>query len=354
MKFLVIQQKMIGDVLTSSILCEALKMRFPESEVHYLINSHTAAVVAHHPFIDQLIYYTPAIEKSSRLQKQLRQELFDHTYDVVIDVYSKLGSARMARATKAKMIIGYKKWYTHTAYTHSYTYNEVAQTEAGLAIENRMKLLQAIDSNFPAAIKPKIYLTAAEIAFAKAQLDQHQLLQKGSLFMIGVLGSSPDKTYPLEQLAHILDALVAETSGQLLFNYIPSQLEQVEALYHYCKAETKKHIHLEIYGKSLREFMALTYHCKALIGNEGGAVNMAKALEVPTFAIFSPWIKKQAWALYENDKNVAVHLADLYPEYYDRPNYKKLKKKVSSYYDQLKSSYVIARLQEFLRVIEQI
>lgn len=344
---------MIGDVLTSSILCEALKTRFPESEVHYLINSHTAAVVAHHPYIDQLIYYTPAIEKSSRLQRQLRQQLYDQKYDVVIDVYSKLGSARMARATRAKMIIGYKKWYTRRAYTHTFSYNEVANTEAGLAIENRMKLLQAIDSNFPEALKPKIYLTDEEIAFAKAQLDQHQLLDKKPLFMIGVLGSGPEKTYPLQQLAPILDTLVANTSGQLLFNYIPNQLEQVEVLYKYCNAETQKHIHLDVYGKSLRAFMALTYHCDALIGNEGGAVNMAKALGVPTFAIFSPWIKKQAWALYENDQNVAVHLADLQPEYYTSPNYKKLKKNVNFYYQEFKSTFIIDRLQAFLRLIDK-
>src|SRR5690606_32765749 len=61
---------------------------------------------------------------------------------------------------------------------------------------------------------------------------------------------------------------------------------------------------------SLREFLALTSHCDALIGNEGGAVNMAKALNIPTFSIFSPQIEKKVWAVYQDELNVAVHIDD--------------------------------------------
>ena len=36
-KYLIIQQKMIGDVLTSSILCEAIKQKNPSAKVHFLV-----------------------------------------------------------------------------------------------------------------------------------------------------------------------------------------------------------------------------------------------------------------------------------------------------------------------------
>jgi len=32
---------MIGDVLTSSVLFEAIKLKHPSAELHYLVNSHT-------------------------------------------------------------------------------------------------------------------------------------------------------------------------------------------------------------------------------------------------------------------------------------------------------------------------
>lgn len=349
MKFLVIQQKMIGDVLTSTILCEALKTRYPDAKVHYLINSHTQAVVENNPYIDELVLYTPEIEKSRRLKKELRKTLRAESYDAVIDVYSKIGSARMAKATKAHTIIGYKKWYTKSAYTSVFSYAEAAETEAGLAIENRMKLLQAIDTEFPKAIKPKLYLTKEETAFAKAQLKKHKISTKQPLFMIGILGSSEDKTYPLAHLSKVLDALVEKTNGQLLFNYMPNQAEDVKTLYNLCLPKTQANIITKLYGKSLREFMALTKECNALIGNEGGAVNMAKALDIPTFAIFSPWIRKAAWALYENDQNVAVHLQDLQPELYEKTPLKTIKKDVEKHYDALNPKHVIKQLNLFLK-----
>lgn len=349
MKFLVIQQKMIGDVLTSTILCEALKKRYPDAEVHYLINSHTQAVVENNPFIDQRVLYTPEIEKSRRLQKELRKTLRAASYDVVIDVYSKIGSARMAKATKAKIIIGYRKWYTKSAYTKVYTYADQPETEAGLAIENRMKLLQAIDSDFPKALKPRLYITEAETAFAKAQLKKHQISEKRPLYMIAILGSAEDKTYPLAFLAKVLDALVEKTEGQLLFNYMPKQAEEVMVLHSLCLPKTQEHIKTELYGKSLREFMALAQECDALIGNEGGAVNMAKALDIPTFAIFAPWIRKAAWALYENEQNRAVHLQDLQPALYESTPLKSIRKDVDHHYKSLDTEYVITQLGVFLK-----
>ena len=348
MKFLIIQQKMIGDVLTSSILCEALKNRYKDCVVHYLVNENTVAVLKDNPFIDHLILYTPEIAGSRKLQKKLRKDLSAQQYDATIDVYSKLGSARMARATDAKKIIGYTKWYTKGFYTHLFRYHLESKTTAGLAIENRMKLLRAIDADFPAELKPKIYLSGEEIAFAKAQLEKHLISSEKPLFMISVLGSSPEKTYPLPYLAKVLDRLVLTTDCQLLFNYIPNQLEDVQLLMRFCAEETRKNVHIDLYGRSLRDFIALASQCDALIGNEGGAVNMAKAVDVPTFAIFSPWIRREAWALYENEQNHVVHLQDIEPEIYSKRSFKNIKKEVTHHYQKLTPEFVNESLSVFL------
>ena len=38
---------------------------------------------------------------------------------------------------------------------------------------------------------------------------------------------------------------------------------------------------------------------------------MAKALNIPTFTIFSPFVGKNAWAMFDDGiKNVSVHLRD--------------------------------------------
>ena len=122
-------------------------------------------------------------------------------------------------------------------------------------------------------------------------------------------------------MAQLLDLIVLEKpTVQLLFNYIPKQLKEAKEIYNLCSTATQDHIYFDLFGKSIHEFLALTSLCHTLIGNEGGAVNMAKALDIPTFIIFNPALNKQNWfGEEETNNNVALHLAD-YIEYQKLPN----------------------------------
>ena len=353
MKILIIQQKMIGDVLTSSILFEALRKKYPEAELHYLIYKQTQHVVQNNPFIDKYILFEEKDKKPFQFIKILKK-IRKENYSVVIDVYSKIGSALISYYSGAKIRISYDKTLTRSLYTDVFSREIKAETIAGPAIEKRLRLLNALGSNFPSEIKPKIYLTESEINSARQLLDRAGLLNEKPLFMISVLGSSKAKNYPQEYLAVLLDQVVEETQGHVLFNYIPSQKEQAKAVYDLCNSKTQKAIHLEIFGKSLREFMALTAQCDALIGNEGGAVNMAKAIGIPCFAIFSPGVKKENWSMYDDDiTQVSVHLQDFIPEIYQMKSKKELKSQTAEMYHQFKPDYISEKLQKFLETIKK-
>lgn len=351
MKILVIQQKMIGDVLTSSILFEVLRKEYPEAQLHYLIYRHTLPVVEHNPYIDEYIL-SGADDNSPGNFFALLRRIKAEKYDVIIDVYSKIGTAMLCAYSGAGITVSYEKWYTRNLYTHVVKRAKKAMTPAGLAIENRLGLLIPLIANAPAHMKPKLYLTREEIAVAGKRLEQAGISRDRMLLMVSVLGSSVEKTYPAHYLADLLDKTVAGTGAQLLFNYIPNQLPEVQKLYKICKKETRAHIHLDIFGKSLREFMALTSHCDALIGNEGGAVNMAKALNIPTFSIFSPAVEKGDWSLYEDGiTNISVHLKDYKPEVFQDRSPRSIKKDHRTLYELFKPELIWDRLQDFLKGI---
>lgn len=349
MKVLVIQQKMIGDVLASSILFEALRQKYPAARLHYLIHKHTAAVVENNPFIDELMLFDPKEdERPSNFFKFLKTVKKQH-YDVVIDVYAKINTAIITAFSRAEIRSSYHKWYTKKAYTHTFRNKIHLETNAGFAIENRMQLLKAVSPDFPVEIKPKIYLTSVEKERAKQRLLADNISLEKPLIMCGILGSSKAKTYPLPYMAQILDFIVEKTGAQLLFNYIPTQVEEAGRLFDLCKAETQRQIFFDIFGTSLRDFMAITSHCNALIGNEGGAVNMAKALEIPAFAIFSPQIKKQNWSIYENGTtNVSVHLSDFKPQELEGLSVTEISKKAPELYKLLTPNLIFVKLESFL------
>ncbi|WP_189605245.1 glycosyltransferase family 9 protein [Salinimicrobium marinum] len=351
MKILVIQQKMIGDVLTSSILFEALRKKYPDAELHYLIYTHTFPVVEHNPFIDRILLFDPVVDLKPNGLLPLLKKIKKEKYDLVIDVYAKINTAIISAFSGATKRISYYKKYTSGAYTHTFELLTSPKTSAGLAIENRMLLLTAVAKDFPAELKPKLYLTKEEISSAKALMKNAGIEVDKPVYMIGILGSSSEKTYPLKYMAEILNKIISSVpAAQLLFNYIPSQEKEAKELYNLCSPQTQQHIFFETYGRSLREFMAITAQCDALIGNEGGAVNMAKALNVPTFSIFSPQIKKENWSIYENEADhVSVHLKDYHPEFLTALSRKTLTKKAAQFYEQLKPNLILAKLNTFLQ-----
>lgn len=339
MKVLIIQQKMIGDVLTSSILFEAIKKKYPNSELHYLINSHTYAVVENNPFIDQFIFFTPEHEKSKLKLWGLAQFIKKENYTVLIDVYSKLSSNFMSWVSSAKTKISIDKSFNALIYNYRYAYKTSPNTSAGLAIENRLNLLQPLNINPQQIYRPKIYLTPKEVTDAQSFLKTQGLQLDQPIFMISVLGSSPIKTYPYKYLAKLIDLLPTEYPNcQILFNYIPSQKAEAKKIFKSCAPKTQAHIKFEVFGENLRAFLAIATQCKAVIGNEGGSINMAKALKIPSFCIFAPWVKKEAWNMFDDGKNhVSVHYKDFKPEAFEAINSKsQIKIKSEEFYKDFK------------------
>ncbi|NRR91864.1 glycosyltransferase family 9 protein [Winogradskyella undariae] len=354
MKILVIQQKMIGDVLATSILFEAIKQKYPNSELHYVINSHTFPVVENNPFVDYFHFFTPEHEKSKLKLFKFAKDLNKESFDVVIDVYIKLSSKLITFLSKAKTKISIDKGQKSLIYNHTFKHKLKADTNAGLAIENRLQLLTPLDIDPLKIVRPKIYLTENEKNEAKLFLESNNIDLEKPLFMIGVLGSGSNKTYPFEYMAKVIDQIVLEQpDSQILFNYIPKQEADAKAILDLCTAETKKKVYFKVFGKSLRSFLAITSYCDALIGNEGGAINMAKALYIPTFTIFSPWIKKEAWNMFDDgQKHVSAHLKDFNKAPYQNIKHPKiLKSKASELYLDFKPSYFESDLKEFLKLL---
>jgi len=351
MKILLVQQKMIGDVLLSSLLCEQLKTHYPNCELHYLINEHTTAVVHHNPHIDRIVIFSKEIEQSKLKFYRFLKSISKAKYDVVIDIYGKLESNLISFFSKAPIKISHHKWYSNFIYTHTVSGTQKKHSKVGLAVENRLAFLQPIVKKETSKIaQPKIFLSEEEIQAAKAYLLKNEIDLSKPIIMLGILGSGNQKTYPLQYMAKVIDRIAHQTKATLLFNYIPVQLKEAQQLYELCSVEAKTKIKFDVFAPSLRNFLAVLHHCKALIGNEGGAVNMAKALEVPTFSIYSPWISKLAWHTFnDTKKNMAVHLSDYQPDKFSKKSKKELKKEALNLYALFKPAFFYEELNTFLR-----
>lgn len=344
MKVLVIQIKMIGDVLASTVICETIKKNNPEAEVHYLIQKNTFAVVDNNPFIDKVIFFEPEEHKGFFNLYQFGKDLKKEKYDTIIDVYGKWDSIIPAYFSGAKTIVGHYKWYTKFFFTKTVVPDADCNATANAY---RLLLSKTALNKEVGMIYPQIHLREEEKEKAKAAIKENCDTSK-PIFMIGILGSGKNKSLPPKYMAETLDIIANTKDVQMLFNYMPNQLDDVKAIYNLCTKETQAKINLIFYAKSLRDFIALQSQCNALIGNEGGATNMAKALNMPTFTIYAPWINRTSWNIKEETGFYdIVHLNDYYPELYQKhaKNYKAL---AFEWYEKLIPELFAEKLKAFI------
>ena len=346
-KILVIQQKMIGDVLASSIICDALRAEYPDAQIDYLIYDFTRPVVQNNPSINHLILFSQQQRKSRFALLKFALTIRKKRYTAIIDAYSKWESGIISLISGANTTIGLKKWYT------SFFYDKTIEPDWRIknsALVHRVQLAEAFTHTSLPVNFPKIYLEPQEIQNAK-QLLEEKLNMALPVIMLSVMGSDDIKSLPSVEMAKIADATAQHTSAQMLFNYMPKQAEKAREIYNLCKPETQRKIVFDFYTNDLRQMLAILSQCSALIGNEGGAVNMAKALGVPTFTVFSPWINKSSWnMLTDTHKHSAVHLQDFYPELYGNRHPKEFKEEALELYKKLQFALFEHTLLDFLKV----
>lgn len=352
MKILVIQQKMIGDVLVSSMLCEQIKQQYPNAEVHYLIHINTKDVVLNNPFIDKIVFFDP--KKDSKIFNFLKLgfSLKKEKYDAVVDVYAKIGTAVLSFLSGAKIRISYKKKYSSFLYSNSIEKSIVPKSNMGLTIEERLSLLTPLDIDVNYNCCPKIAVTAQEKEEVTKLVRSFNLDTSKKTFMVSIIGSAANKTYPLKYMSKVVDKIADTVDCNLLFNYIPNQIEDAKEVFNNCKKSTQQKIYFDLLGKNLREFIVLMSFCDGIIGNDGGAINMAKALNKPSFIIFSPWINKKSWNTFEDGKyHITTHIKDYDLEELKSLSKQNLKEKVDEVYSLFIPNLFEQNLQNFVAFI---
>jgi ADP-heptose:LPS heptosyltransferase len=105
---LLIRLRLIGDVVFTTPSIRALRQAFPDARLSYLVEPAAAPVVRQNPHVDDVL----VIERRQGLRRivddvRWGRLLRTRRYDLVVDFHGGPRSARLARATRAPVRIGY-------------------------------------------------------------------------------------------------------------------------------------------------------------------------------------------------------------------------------------------------------
>ncbi|GIZ08730.1 glycosyltransferase family 9 protein [Flavobacterium sp. UMI-01] len=348
-KILIIQNKRIGDVLISSIIANNYKAKHPDSEIHFMAYDFTHGVLMNNPNIDKIISINDKELKKLPVLLKLIRTVKNEKYDIIFDPYSKTQSKLICKFSKAKQTIGHKsrkKLGNWGYYTHPIAISKVKTKICGKAIEDRIHLLQQAEEFKTIDYEPKLFLSEAE-------KNENYLgnFKDKKIIVFGILGSTPQKSMPYNYIAEMVDFIANNYDAYILFNYAPHQKAEAEKIYHLC--QNKATIILDIYAPSIRDFIKLMNQCDVLVANEGGSVHIAKALNKPTFTIFSPYVNKEHWASFEDGKfHTSVHLLEIKPDLFESFTFeerKRIEQNPEELYNQFTPELILPELDTFLK-----
>ena len=346
-KILVIQNKRIGDVLIASLIAANIKKKIPNSRVDYFVYDYAASVIINNPNIDKIISVSEKELKKIPILIKMTWEIRKENYDIIFDPYSKFQSKFISLFSKAAVRVGYQKKGKTSIFnfhTHKVHPLEKKTLPCGKSIQERVHLVDSLFTLENPIYTPKLYLTEIEKKYSKISAYSKPML------MFGVLGSTPQKSMPYPYIVTLINYVTSNFEVNVMFNYAPNQKAEASKIYEACKH--KKAIIFDVYESNIRGFISLMNQCKLLIANEGGSVHIAKALDKPTFTIFSPYVLKSDWASFEDGElHTSVHLLDEKPNLFSvsREERKKIEKDPTVLYNQLTPKIILKKLIPFLK-----
>lgn len=309
MKILVVRFKQIGDSILASPICNTLKKSFPDAEIDYVLYEHVSPIFENHKYIDNVISITKKEQKNLfkyffKVWKVTRKK-----YDIVIDIMSTPKSELFTLLSLgAKFRIGRKKKWR--GYTYNYKIEEPRDSKD--KVDKFLKMLKPIENHHTLVYDSNyiITITSEEKEYMKEKMQKSGIDFSKPVVACAVNSRVPGKVYPIENMVQIIKTLLDDLGIQIIFYYSPNEKAFAKNV-HENMLNNDERIFSNIETSSIRELGMLLANCDMFFGNEGGPRHLAQALDIPSFAIFSPSSSKKEWLSNANDRHQGIEPADV-------------------------------------------
>lgn len=297
-KILIIQYKPFGDVLLNTAYLPALRKKFPDAVIDYLVQKPFRVILEGNPNLDNLIlmekkkgktfaYYMERIRTILKVRKL--------KYDMIIDQIRGPGSSQITFFSGAKYRLGWNKvkpWTWLKGYNWVYNYR-VTRDHRIYAARAKFMLLKPLgidetDDNIFYHVKNE------SLEYIDKWLKDAGLEGK-KLVVFSPVTPVHKKQWEFERFAKVADMIKNKTDCEVVLLWGPGELEKVELM---ASLMRSKPVIAPI--TTFNQAGALLQRTYIYIGNDGGIIHLAVSQDAPSIAIFGPKthpLKWTAWHL---------------------------------------------------------
>jgi len=311
LNILLIRLRLIGDVVFTTPAVAALKQRFPDASLTYLVESAAEPVVRHNPHLTSIIVADRPrgwrrVLYDARLAWTLRRARFD----AVIDFHGGPRSSWLAWATGAPTRIGYAVPGRAWAYTTRLPWTR-ALVPPRHSVRNQWDLLAPLGIPAPEDGQPAVEMPqdAAAADRVRARLSTAGVPDAAPLIVMHVSAGNPFRRWPPEHFAEVAAGLAREdASRRIIISSGPSDREA---------ADTTAAAAQKLAGGAaaqiircgdfdLSELRALAGRAALYIGGDSGPMHVAATTAVPIVALFGPTLPERSMPWRAPSRAIAV------------------------------------------------
>ncbi len=289
--------RLIGDVVFTTPLIGALRRRFPDARLTYVVEPAAAPVVRRNPHLDDVIEL-PMTSGFARLagDAQVARRLAASRVDIALDLHGGPRSAWLTWGSRAPMRVGYAITGRSWMYTH------VVPRPAGLtarhSVENQWDLLEPLGIAAPDPARDPVIMADDPDAVVRVQtlLDETGIGTR-PVVVLHVSAGNPFRRWPPEAFEALIERLVRrDPERRIVITSGPSEAAAARVIASGARARLGALAAAvpPMRELDLPELRTLVARAALYIGGDSGPLHIAATTRTPIVALLGPTLPERS------------------------------------------------------------
>ncbi len=293
MRILLVRLREIGDVVLTTPAVRALRERFSDASISYLVEPAAAAVVRLNPHLNEVIV-APRRRGVTGFcaDVALGRRLRSASFDIALDFHGGPRASLLTWLSGAPMRIGYEVVGRAWMYTHRVQRPRALRRRH--SVENQWDLLNSLGVAGPdrARVPVEMPVDAEAARLVADRLEQAGVSSDDELIVMHVSAGNPFRRWPIRSFAAVSARLIqSRRERRVVVSSGPSEHDAAARVIAEARALLSNEDGARVLACgefSLVELRALFERAALYIGGDSGPMHIAATSRVPIVALYGP------------------------------------------------------------------
>lgn len=289
----IVRLSALGDVVHALPVASALRARWPESRITWIVERRHGAILRDHPALDEVVTVDTRAWRTARRPGavvaaatailDVRRRLREASVDVTVNLQGLVKSGLVTWATAAPLRIGFTAAHCREPIAAVFTNRRVAPPPgARHVVDQYLSLLAALAIEPPERVEFPLPSDAAAETAIEDFFATRGIKPRDRVVVLNVGAARPSKRWPASRFVELARRLPPETGARVVVLWGPDEAGTARAI-----AESVPGATLAP-PTDLFALVAVVRRASVVVAGDTGPIHLAAGLGVPCVGLFGP------------------------------------------------------------------